>query len=127
MELTPQFEELLVMALKEKLPEVSKLVTKQVVSKVGKERFRDGAELVFSFLEDSCGSNLSQNETSALLSRMLRCLNNYISTMCIPVTIKTVFDNMHLLPYAVNLAFPGYAEAGLLRAVITPKSLPRAS
>jgi len=126
--LTTQMEDLLVLALKEKLPEVSKLTSKQVVSKVGKEKFQDGAELVFSYLEDSCGSTLSNNETSALLSKVLRCLTSYMQTaLNMPVTIRTLFDNFHLLPHAVNQSFPGYAEAGLLRAVITPKTLPRAS
>jgi len=119
-------DEVLFTVLKEQLCDLSRAFTlKQLVSKVGKDRFEEARYSVFDYLESACGDNLSKNEQLALLGQLVKCLTRYIGgAMALPVTTKTVFDCVHLLPHAVNLAFPGYAEAGLLRAVITPAKLP---
>jgi hypothetical protein len=118
-------EDILAVILREKLPSARRLSTVQLVAKVGRERFEDGCTQVFDYLETSCGQGLTRNEQLALLSKVLDCLIDYIqNTLQIPCTPKTMFDCIHLVPYATELAFPGYAEAGLLRAVIMGGRLP---
>ena len=119
-----QQEELLILVLKEKLPDLSRVKDSQVVSRVGKERFEEGATSVFSYLDTSCGTNLSRLEQTALLSQVVKCLMSYMkNAMGLPVTLKTIFDCIHLLPHAVDCSFPGYAEAGVLRAIVSPTRL----
>ena len=125
MPITPIQEEVLVLVLREKLPDLSKLSQKQVVSKVGKQRFEEEAQYLYSYLEASCGANLSKNEQLAILSQVFRCLVTYIKqALGLPITLKTVFDCFSLLSHAVDLSYPGYAEAGMLKAVISPTRLP---
>jgi hypothetical protein len=126
MEITPIQEEVLILVLQEKLPEISRLSSKQIISKIGREKLSDGERMIFSYLEGTCGPNLTKHEMFALLSRVFRCLTGYLhSVQGLPVTLHSIFNNIHFLPHAVDLAFPGYADAGLLKAIITPRSLAR--
>lgn len=123
--LAQEQEELLFTILKEQLRDLTRAYNlKQLIAKIGKERFDDARESIFGFLEQSCGAELSRNEQLALLGQMFKCLTRYIGAMGLPVTLKTFFDHIGLLAYAVDLAFPGYSDAGLLRAVISPSRLP---
>jgi len=117
-------QDLFLLLLKEKLPSCQRHTLKTLLVKVGKEKYEDAVEQVFDYLDQSCGKNLSRNEVLALLSQIFNCYANYLTdTLQIPVTINTVIGNIHLLPYSVNLCFPGYAKAGLLRAVVLPSRL----
>ena len=118
-------EELLLNALKERLPRLARMSTKQALAAIGQSNFDDILDHTYNFLKQACGSMpLTKNEEAALLFQCFRCLADYITnTMKIPFTLKTLIDSIYLLSFAVNEAFPGYAAAGLLKAVILPSKL----
>jgi len=116
--------ELFIINLKELLPSLCRGNDKQLISKVGKERFEEAVDLTFPYLTKACGELSLRNEVLALLSKVFKCLSDYIvDDLGLPVTPKTFFDNAYLLSYAVDRSFPGYGSAGLLKAIIRPATL----
>jgi hypothetical protein len=103
------------------LPSVLRLPDAAIIKKVGTEKFEDSVAEVYSYLEGSVTGEMSRMEKVALTKQTLRCLKLYMTqTLEIPFTLKTLFDNIHLLDFVVDRCFPYYASNKLLLAVITP-------
>jgi len=121
---TLDYEAIFLQALKELLPSLTRYTDKQLVSKAGKEKFEEGVCQMVDFVVRSCGSDLNKNECYAIFMQVFKCLVDYMSkTLQIPVTLHTVINNTHLMPFATNMAFPGYADSGLLKTIVAPRSL----
>jgi hypothetical protein len=120
-----EVQELLLLSLRELLPSLRQQVDKTIVTKVGKEKLQDAAFQVMDYIELSCGGQLSRNEYLALLSQVLRCLITYLHSAGAPATAANIINSIHLLPHAVDLAFPNYASAGMLRCVVSPSRIGR--
>lgn len=86
--------------------------------KIGKEKLEEMTSSVWDFLDQSVQGNLTRNERSALLFQTTRCLVRWMGSQEIPVTLNTLVNNFHLLPFAVERDFPFYAKSKLLRYVI---------
>jgi hypothetical protein len=113
---------LLLQELRPLLPSLRSLNDAQAEKKIGKERLDDAVELIFNYLAVAA-PGCRQVEQRAVLSRCLHCLTDWMQSQEIPWTVKTVFDCIYQLPFAVDRAFPFYAQAGLLRAVVSPTRL----
>lgn len=118
-------KQLVIAALRELLCTLSLRSDDQIEKKIGKEKLQDFADDVAGIIHKAtAGQELRRIERAALVSRMLRCLANYIEVeMKIPVTVNTICTHSSLLEYAVDIAFPGYIRAGVLRyAILPPRS-----
>lgn len=109
-------EELFLICIREIFPALTMQTDAMLVKKIGKEKFQSLALEVAGFVKSGIGNKqISQAEEVALYCQVLRCLSRYISgTMQIPVTLNTLTTHFSLMPYATDLAFPGYVDAGLL-------------
>jgi len=120
---TADREQMFVLALKELLPSLRSNSDKQIRDKIGKEKLNEAIESMTDYVEGACGE-LNRNETFAMYVQVLKQLSAYLTgTMSIPFTLNTATTHMSLLAYAVDQAFPGYAEVGLLKSIISPKAL----
>jgi len=104
--------------LRELLPSQRALSEAALEKKIGKEKLEEVCSLAWDFLENAVEGNLSRNERSALLVQTTRCLIGWMESQEIPVTLSTLINNFHLLPFAVDRSFPFYAKSKLLRYVI---------
>lgn len=105
--------------LRQLLPSIRSLNDQLLEKKIGKEKLQEGLELTWDFIENACEGKLTRNERIALVSQAFRCLQQWMNQQEIPVTINTLVNNFHLIPYAVDRAFPFYAQSKLLKYVIT--------
>jgi hypothetical protein len=113
-------EILFMRALRDILPSLKLFSDDQLKRKIGPEKLEDLALEFFGFLQAGAGE-LNQNEQLALANISLKALSKYINTrLNIPVTLKTILDSIGLLEYAVDIAFPGYFAAGLLKYSVRP-------
>jgi hypothetical protein len=88
-------------------------------NKIGVEKLDEAVDMTFDFLEMGVRETLSQLESYALLCRVIGCLMNYLShQLQLPLSLKVVVNNLHLINHAVDRAFPYYAKAGLLKVTI---------
>ena len=120
-----QQAEVFLRALKELLPAHQTLSDQALTKKIGKEKLAEALGITFELIKRGCRLNVSQhepltqNEQYGLVSQILRAYERYITKVLeIPFTPNTVVGNLHLLEYSVNLSFPGYVNAGLLRYVV---------
>lgn len=112
--------------LRETVPSLHSLSDERLIKRIGREKVLEAAEDVSGFITSGVAGSLSKNESLALTVQVLKCLSRYITgTMQIPVTVNTIFTSMNLLHYAVNQAFPGYAESKLLLYTVTPVQVRR--
>ena len=109
-------EEVFLTSIREIFPALSLQNDAMLVKKIGKEKFQSLALEIAGFVNSGIGTKqISQAEEIALYCQVFRCLSRYISgTMQIPVTLGTLTTHFSLMPYSVDLAFPGYVESGLL-------------
>lgn len=75
------------------------------------------------YLASGVNSALSKNEQLTLTIQVLMMLSNYIKTLGIPVTLNTIVTHFSCLPHAVDVCFPSYKDARLLRYIIAPQPL----
>lgn len=118
-------KQLVIAALREILSTLSLRSDEQVEKKIGKEKLEDFSQDIAGIIHKAtAGQELRRNERAALISRMMRCLANYLEKeMKIPVTVNTICTHSSLLEYSVDIAFPGYIRAGVLRyAILPPRS-----
>jgi hypothetical protein len=118
-----EIQELYLASLSDYLPSARRYTTKQLIAKIGKEKLDEIVEQVLNYLESSCSGELNRNEYLALIFQLLVCLGNYLHKIDVPVTITTITNNIHHIPFSVDQAFPGYAEAGFLRSIIQPDQI----
>ena len=64
------------------------------------------------------GLKLRSNESMILGAAAASVLANYLIRAKVPVTPKTLFNNLEKVPVALEAAFPGYWAAGLLGFVL---------
>lgn len=113
-----QNREMFCNALKQLLPTARSLSNESIEKKIGKEKLQESLDILWEFIESSCEGKLTRNERGALAFQSLRCLQNWMLAQEIPVTINTLANNFHLIPFAVDKAFPFYAQSKLLKYVI---------
>jgi hypothetical protein len=105
--------------LREVLPTLRNLDDGRLIKKIGNERFHDGCDEIYSYLEIGIDSPLKKLEQSALINKILRLLSSYVvEQMHLALTLKTLFDCFSLFPTAVEQSFPGYHSSRLLRYLI---------
>lgn len=78
------------------------------------------ADCISDYIESGVTTNLSRNEQLALTVKVVKFLAEYLKAMEIPVTLNTLLNNFGMISQAVDNHFPGYAEARLIRYIITP-------
>ena len=109
-------------SLQDYLPSAKRFTTKQLVTRIGKEKVEDAVDQIYDYITKACGG-LSRVEMNAMLAHVWRCLGEYVRVMGVPVTINTLTQNVHLVPFAVDRCFPGYASTGLLKCIIRPTDI----
>ena len=87
------------------------------ISAYGKHKFAERVESVLEYMNDS-RKYLLRAQTNSLIQLCFRSLASELRRREIPVTPKTLLDNVGSLPNAVDIRFPGYAAAGLLHRVV---------
>jgi len=113
-------QELVLISLRELLPSLRRFNDKQLIAKLGKEKFEDASGQVADYVELGAGKDVNRNEYLALVNQGFRCLSSYLQEIGAPVTVNSLVNSIHLMPQAVDLAFPSYAQAGLLRCIVSP-------
>jgi uncharacterized membrane-anchored protein YjiN (DUF445 family) len=108
--------------LREHLPSLRQLSDAAVEKKLGKEKFAEVQKIAWEFLDGAVSGSLTRNERYALLHKTVACLIRWMEAQDIPVTPNTLVNNAHLMPHAVDRAFPFYAKAKLLRVVIQSRA-----
>lgn len=83
----------------------------------GKARYREGAEVIRSFVEESCAPGTQRPAIMAVTVLVLRCLAAHLKQRSIPCTPTVMLNSLMVLPYAVEQRFPGYSPARLLDRV----------
>jgi len=116
-------QEMLLSSLRDLLPSLRRFSDKQLLTKLGKEKFEDASGQVADFVELGAGKDISRNEYLALVSQGLKCLLSYLESIHTPITVNNIINCVHLMPQAVDSAFPSYAKAGLLRCIVSPSRL----
>lgn len=119
----PEEQALFLDALKDLLPSLRRQTYEMIEKRAGKEAFEIVYQDLIGYIYNGAGDKLTRIEMYALLSQVLRSLGRYIEGMGIPVTLNTVMTHAHLLPYAVEQDFPGYADAKILKYIIQPARL----
>ena len=109
-------------SLQDYLPSAKRYTMKQLVTRIGKEKVEDAADQIYDYITKACGE-LTRVELHAMLAHVWKCLGEYVRVMGIPVTINTLTQNVHLVPFAVDRCFPGYASTGLLKCIIRPTDI----
>ena len=117
-----EVQDIFLAGLRGVVPSTARYDDKQLTAKVGKNQLEDTANFVVDYLERSCEDIGSKNAYVALTSRCLQCLSDYLFKIGVPVTITTIFQNVHLINHAVDSAFPGYASSRFLKTIISPSS-----
>lgn len=94
------------------------MFTEQFVRSYGRKKLEMKANELLAFIEPSRRC-LRPEQTKHLIDTCLKALADDIRQRSIPVTAKTVFDNVSQLPKAIDRKFPGYVDAGLLHRVVS--------
>lgn len=92
--------------------------TNQFLSSYGRKKFESRSKEIFEFIEPS-RQCLRPEQSKQLLETCLKALAEDVRRRSIPVTAKTVLDNVSMLPSAIDRKFPGYVDAGLLHRVVS--------
>lgn len=87
------------------------------LEKYGTKKFSGSVQELYGFI-DSYRRFLRQPQINGLAFLCLRCLAQDLRRRELPVTPKVLLDNLSILPYAVDRAFPGYMRAGMLHKVV---------
>lgn len=115
-----ELQETFLLALKDRLPSARIFSDNQLVKKIGPEKLLEALEQIVNYIEPACGNvELQRNEYFALISQVLNHLIQYLKQINVPITLTTVMSNIHLVEHTTDLAFPGYANAGFLRSIIS--------
>jgi hypothetical protein len=77
--------------------------------------FREKMPPLFRFLRQN---SVNQTEMRGLLHLGVSLLVEDMKRLTMPIAGRMVLAHIHRLPEVVNLAFPGYAESGLLGMII---------
>lgn len=94
-----------------------------MLKNVGRRRFEEACYLIDGFIKRACSVKLKAPEHQELRRRLIRCYVEFLRDIPgFPVTIENSVRNIHLFSQAVDDAFPGYAEAGLLHCVVLKSS-----
>jgi hypothetical protein len=107
--------------VREFLPNLRNLSDATIEKKLGKEKCAEAQRIVWEFIEGSVSGTMTHNERYALLHKSINCLVRWMEMNDIPVTPGTLLSNAHLIPHAVDRAFPMYARAKLLRFMVQSK------
>jgi hypothetical protein len=83
----------------------------------GKSAFRASASDVIAFARGG-KTIMRAPELAELIYLCMRCLAKHLRSREIPATPKVMMENMSLMPAAVDRAYPGYAKAGMLHALV---------
>lgn len=89
----------------------------------GRERFKETAQLVLKFIDNGCGESKPMGlELRALLREVLSCLNGYLEERRAEAAdAKQLLNSVAFLKRAVEAAYPGYAEARMLKVLVRRK------
>lgn len=80
--------------------------------------FADKCPAVIEFFGGTLQVQHARIRTEALLQTGLRLLYEDLLNMGVTVSSRTMMQHIHRVPAVINAAFPGYAEAGLLRRIV---------
>jgi hypothetical protein len=112
-------QRVVIQSLKATIPSLKLLSDERIEQKIGKEKLLEVTEYSVGYVVASSSDDISHNELFALLCQVFRCLGLYITnSLHLPVTVKTLVDSIGLLEYAVDICFPGYGKAKLLRHIV---------
>lgn len=114
------YKPLFLQTLRDTIPTLRLYTDDQLTKKIGKEKTEDYSKELFSYIEVGAGDNLKKVEQLALAFQVMKCLSKYITNLNLPVTLKTVLDNIGMIEYAVNQCYPGYFSCRLLKHTILP-------
>lgn len=72
------------------------------------------------FIADNCALVMRLPKRVAIMRVLVKALSDYLVSIDVPPTPKTLLNNMHLAGWAVDKQFPGYVSNKLLDMLATP-------
>lgn len=91
--------------------------TEKFLESYGRAKFSERAAEIIQFVSESRRA-LRAPQIRGLVEVCLRSLASDLRSREIPVSPRTILDNIGSMPRAVDRRFPGYAAAGLLHKVV---------
>lgn len=95
----------------------SKIPHSKLFETYGRKKFVEKANIILDYTR-STRKAMRRPQLQGLVTLCLKCLAKNLKARDIPVTPRTLLDNIEHLSYAVNRAFPGYASAGMLHILV---------
>ncbi len=88
----------------------------------GVQRFLACAQVLEAVLAKACTRSARPDKAmrNAMRRFLLDCLCRWLKGANVPVSPKTVLQNIDKLEYAADQEYPGYIDAGILSFLITP-------
>ena len=80
------------------------------------KRYRQACEAIEPFIDAIDGTRV---ERTATLNLCLTLVINYLIDRHVPVSIKTIVQNLEKVPELVELSFPGYLQAGIFPWIVS--------
>lgn len=87
------------------------------VKNYGKGKYSKNVSYLYRFVDESCDGFLRRSQRNSVARTSLRCLAKRLAEQEIQPTPKTVLNNIHRLPVAVDSCYPYYAKSKMLHRV----------
>lgn len=105
-------------ALGNAVPSARYLALAEFVDKNSAKAYRVASAMVEELLDVALVTGSRRAMRYAVRERILLCLRDYLVSTRLPITARTMLQNVDKLEYAVDQQFPGYLRAGLLSRIV---------
>lgn len=82
----------------------------------GQKKFDEKLDFAFQYIS-ATREVMRRPQVEALLCLVFNCLASDMRQRSVPVTGKTLLDQLNYAPHAVDQRYPGYAEARMLHCI----------
>lgn len=86
----------------------------------GVGKFNEGCAALDEFISKNCAEIMRLPRRVAVVKLMLQALSDYLVSIDVPPTPKTLLNNIKLTGWAVDQQFPGYVSNRLLHMLALP-------
>jgi hypothetical protein len=105
-------------ALGNAVPSARYVALSEFLDKTSAKAYRIASAMVEEVLDISLATGSRRAMRYAVRERILLCLRDYMVSIKVPVTARTMLQHIDKLEYAVDQQFPGYLRAGLLSRIV---------